>query len=244
MGLADSIASAFDRRYRQGDSGLYDTAANQTTQVFPLWWGLAKYPSRSFDELVRMIEVGAGGHLSTGIFGTKMLFDVLNRCDRNDLAYTIATRRGFPGYAYMRDHGATTLIESWALTDQNSWNHPMFGSVSEWLYRGLAGINVAEDAYGMNKLLFRMRPVGGLTHVRAALSTVRGSVLSEWEIKAGRLQWTVGVPPNVRAEVDVPAGIGDAVFLDGRVLDKGVWKEGFYRVAVVSGTHRVVVTTK
>ncbi|HVU94023.1 MAG TPA: family 78 glycoside hydrolase catalytic domain [Puia sp.] len=243
-GLADSIGVVFNMRYRQGDSGLYDTAANQTTQVFPLWWGLAKDPSRSFAELERLIDVDAHGHLSTGIFGTKMLFDVLRRWDRNDLAYRIVSQREFPGYAYMRDHGATTLIESWALTDQNSWNHPMFGSVSEWFYRGLAGINPAEDAYGMNKLLLRMRPVGGLTHVGATLSTVRGAVSSEWERQAGVLRWTVVIPPNVRAEVDVPAGVNDAVVLDGRVLDKGSWKEGFFRVAVVSGRHRFVVTSR
>jgi len=243
-GLADSIAGAFDRRYRQGDSGRYDTAANQTTQVFPLWWGLARDPDKSFTELVRLIDVAAHGHLSTGIFGTKMLFDVLNRRDRNDLAYRVVSQRDFPGYAYMRDHGATTLIESWGLTDQNSWNHPMFGSVSEWFYRGLAGINPAEDACGMDKLLFRMRPVGGLTHVRAALSTIRGAVLSEWERRAGVLHWTVATPPNVRAEVDVPAGLGDKVVLDGRVLDKELWKEGFFRVAVGSGMHQFVVTSK
>lgn len=245
LGLADSIAVAFNTRYLHGDSGLYDTAANQTTQVFPLWWGLAKDPasSRSFDELVRLIDV-AGGHLTTGIFGTKMLFDVLNRRDRNDLAFRIATQRSFPGYAYMRDHGATTLIESWALTDQNSWNHPMFGSVSEWFYRGLAGINPADDAYGMNRLLFRMRPVGGLTHVRAGLSTVRGAVLSEWDLTDGVLRWNLVVPPNVRAEVDVPAGTGDGVMMDGQALDQGLWKEGFYRVAVVSGRHLFVVSRR
>jgi hypothetical protein len=106
----------------------------------------------------------------------------------------------------------------------------------------LAGINPAEDAYGMDRLLFRMRPVGGLTYVRASLSTVRGSVLSEWAIKGGTLQWTVEVPPNVRAEVDVPARVGDKVVLDGKEVDRGLWKEGFYRVAVVSGRHRFVVT--
>ena len=130
--FADSVRDVFNAKYLQPDGARYDTAANQTTQVFPLWWGLAKDKEKSFAELVRLIEDTCKGHLSTGIFGTKMLFDVLRRFDRNDLAYKIVSQRGFPGYAYMRDHGATTLIESWALTDQNSWNHPMFGSVSEW----------------------------------------------------------------------------------------------------------------
>jgi hypothetical protein len=58
------------------------------------------------------------------------------------------------------------------------------------------------------------------------------------------LRWTVLVPPNVRAEVDVPAGVDDMVVLDGKVLDKGLWREGFFRVAVVSGRHRFVVTSR
>jgi len=76
------------------------------------------------------------------------------------------------------------------------------------------------------------------------LSTIRGAVLSEWERRAGVLHWTVATPPNVRAEVDVPAGLGDKVVLDGRVLDKELWKEGFFRVAVGSGMHQFVVTSK
>jgi len=242
--LADSVRDRFNLRYLQADGGRYDSGANQTTQVFPLWWGLAKDDQKSFGELVRLIEDSCKGHLSTGIFGTKMLWDVLRRADRNDLAYKIATQREFPGYAYMMDHGATTLIESWGLTDQNSWDHPMFGSVSEWFYRGLAGINPAEDAYGMNRLRLRIQRIEGLRHVRASVATVRGEVASEWEWSGGVLKWRIRLPPNVRAEVDVPAGIGERVSMNGKVLDKGLWKAGSYLVAVVSGTSEFTVTSE
>jgi alpha-L-rhamnosidase len=242
MLLADSVRDRFNARYLQADGGRYDSASNQTTQVFPLWWGLAKDKKKSFAELVRLIVDSCKGHLSTGIFGTKMLWDVLRLSDRNDLAYTIASQREFPGYAYMMDHGATTLIESWGLTDQNSWNHPMVGSVSEWMYRGLAGINPAEDAYGMNKLLLRIQPVGGLTHVRASVASIRGEIASEWDKVNGVLKWTVHLPPNVRAEVDVPAKAGERVTRDGQILDKALWKDGFYRIDIVSGTHEFTVT--
>jgi alpha-L-rhamnosidase len=239
--LADSVKAAFNSRYGQNDRARYDTAANQTTQVFPLWWGLAKDPQKSFAALLQLIEDSCRGHLSTGIFGTKMLFDVLRRFDRNDLAYKIATQRDFPGYAYMLDHGATTLIESWALTDQNSWDHPMFGSVSEWFYRGLAGINPAEDACGLDRLLFRLRPVPGLSHVRASVASVRGPILSEWTMHGGVFDWEVTIPPNTRAEVDVPAGANDRVTADGAVLASALWSNGFFRMPIVSGSHRFIV---
>jgi alpha-L-rhamnosidase len=242
--LADSIGAAFNGRYLQSDGARYDTSANQTTQVFPLWWGLAKDPGKSFAELVRLIDGVENGHLSTGIFGTKMLFDVLRRFGRNDLAYRIVSQRDFPGYAYMRDHGATTLIESWGLTDQNSWNHPMFGSVSEWFYRGLGGINPADDAYGMDKLVLRPAPVGDIRYVHAGVRTIRGRIGSTWTKKDGVFNWTVVIPPNTRAEVDVPAKSGDTVTADGKKLNKAGWKEGVYRVAIGSGLHRYVVNPR
>ena len=137
----------------------------------------------------------------------------------------------------MRDHGATTLIESWALTDQNSWNHPMFGSVSEWFYRGLAGINPADDAYGMNRLVLRPYFAPGLGGVSASYHSIRGRILSEWDRRDSGVSWTVSIPPNVRAEVYVPAAANERVYADGRLLDGAAWKDGFYRLAIVSGMH-------
>ena len=51
-------------------------------------------------------------HLSTGIFATKMMFDILRKLDRNDVAWRVAAQKTFPGWKYMIDKGATTLWES------------------------------------------------------------------------------------------------------------------------------------
>jgi alpha-L-rhamnosidase len=236
--LADSIKETFNTRYLQADGARYDTAANQTTQVFALWWGLARDKEKSFAALLSLIQATCRGHLSTGIFGTKMLFDVLRRFDRDDVALGVVRQRDYPGYAYMRNHGATTLIESWALTEQNSWDHPMFGSVSEWFFRGLAGIHPADDAYGMDKLVFRIRPAGGLRHVRASFLSLRGRILSEWTDTDSTLVWDIVLPPNTRAEVEVPADAAARVSEDGQLIGRSAWKEGYYRVSINSGRHR------
>ena len=47
----------------------------------------------------------------------------------------------------MLENGATTLWEHWESSDNN---HPMFGSVSEWFHKVLAGINPAPDAVGFD----------------------------------------------------------------------------------------------
>ena len=80
---------------------------------------------------------------------------------RADVAYTIANQRTFPGWGHMLENGATTLWEHWEFSDNTfSHNHPMFGSVSEWFYRVLAGINAAPGAVGFDKIIIRSVPDG------------------------------------------------------------------------------------
>ena len=84
------------------------------------------------------------------------------RENRNDVSYSVANQRGFPGYANMLAHGATTLYEGWKYPDTvNSQNHPMFGSVSEWFYKSILGINAT--APGFTRFEIKPQPAGDLT---------------------------------------------------------------------------------
>ena len=249
--LADSIRDSFNRHYlqRAPDPGAYDTAHNETTQAFALWYGLApeQEKEQAFSLLLDEIRKN-DGHLSTGIFGTKMLFDVLRRFDRNDIAYTINTQTSYPGYGYMLANGATTLWETWERPEQNSWNHPMFGSVSEWMYRSLAGINPAEDACGMDRLQIKPFTGGGLQFVKSDYNSIRGRVISEWKKEGGRLEWRLVIPPNTRAKVYVPARRIENIMESGRPVNQANELEflrmenGFAVFDAVSGEYRFTVT--
>ncbi len=283
--LADSIRDSFNRHYLQKtpgqamglksgqttglpdqrsdsaiSSGAYDTAHNETTQVFPLWYGLTPDDQKEGALTLLLDEIKKNeGHLSTGIFGTKMLFDVLRRFDRNDIAYKIATQTAFPGYGYMLQNGATTLWETWDKPEQNSWDHPMFGSVSEWLFRSLAGINPAEDACGMDRLVIKPFTGGDLRFVKSDYNSIRGRIVSEWEIAAGpekkgrrfdgkRFSWTLVIPPNTRAQVYVPARAVEDILESGRPVQQvrdlhfAKMENGFALFDAVSGEYHFTVT--
>jgi alpha-L-rhamnosidase len=106
----------------------------------------------------------------------------------------------------MLERGATTLWEHWEFSDDTySHNHPMFGSVGEWFYKALAGIQPAPDAVGFDQIIIRPQPVGDLTWVNASVDSVRGRIASAWERTAGRLRLRVTIPANATALVHVPA---------------------------------------
>jgi hypothetical protein len=80
----------------------------------------------------------------------------------------------------------------------------MFGSVDEWFYKELAGIQPAPDAVGFDKIIIRPRILGGLKWAKANYQSVRGPVASAWKIRGGKLRLNVTIPANASAEIFVP----------------------------------------
>ena len=81
----------------------------------------------------------------------------------------------------------------------------MFGSVSEWFFKALAGINPAPDAVGFDKIIIKPQPVGDLKWARGSYDSVRGKIVSEWSKKAGQFKLRVQVPVGATATVFLPA---------------------------------------
>ena len=145
--------------------------------------------------------------LSTGIFGTKYLLEVLSAEGFADLAGQIVTRRDFPGWGFMLENGATTLWETWKPSaNVYSQNHPMFGSVDEWLMKHVLGIAPAADAVGFDRIIIRPQAVAGLTWARGSYRSIKGPVRVDWRLVDGNMNLVIDIPPGTRARVWLPSG--------------------------------------
>lgn len=204
--LAAQIRAAFNQKFLQSGTGCYGPGS-QSCQAFALYDGLVPAGVRPLALNVLINDIAAtNGHLTTGIFGTKYMLNVLSEAGRSDLCFEIANQRTFPGWGYMVERGATTLWEHWAFSDNvYSHNHPMFGSVSEWFYKYLAGIRPAPDAIGFDKMLIAPQPVGDLRWVNASYDSVRGRVICDWKRERGRFKLHLRVPVGATATVFIPA---------------------------------------
>jgi alpha-L-rhamnosidase len=96
----------------------------------------------------------------------------------------------------------------------NSFNHYSLGSVGEWLYRFLLGIDQEPGTAGFGQLLLRPHPGGSLDWARGSYQSVRGRIRSGWRRDQDRLTYWAELPPNVTATVriasDQPAEVRDA----------------------------------
>jgi len=205
--LAENIRSAFNRKFLHADTGVYDSGS-QACQAFALYFGLVPPDEKNnaLNSLVHDIVDLNQSHLTTGIFGTKYMLNALTDSGRAEVAYEIANQRTFPGWGFMLANGATTLWEHWEFSDNiYSHDHPMFGSVSEWFYKALAGIKPAPDAVGFDKIIIAPQPVGDLKWAKGSYDSVRGKIISEWRKSEGKFYLHAKIPVGATATVILPA---------------------------------------
>ena len=210
--LMQEVKKGFNEKYFHKEEMSY-SIGRQGANVFALGYGLV--PAQYIPAVFRTLtdHVLTTGHFDTGMMGTPLLLQVLTRYGRMDLAYTLMNQKDFPGYGLEILKGSTTLWEQW--DGVNSHSHPMFGSVCEWFYSALAGINPDPSAPGFRHIIIRPRPVYGLTHAAATYLSPYGPVTSSWQTDSSTFTLEVTVPPNSTATVYLPAISEKAVSASG-----------------------------
>lgn len=225
--LSDSIKNAFNNRFFNKKTGLYGTEETyQTYQLLALLGNLVPEGNRQkvINTIVDDIVNKRDGHLNTGIIGTKYLWPTLSEENFDNLAFEVATQTTFPGYGFWLSNHSTTLLEAWS--GKNSHNHEMFGSVTEYLYKFLAGIQSPMEGNtspGYKNIYIEPHVPRGLDFVNASLETVAGQVASNWEKNTGSFNYEVIVPANTTATVVLPLlGFKDITVFEG---DAKIWEK-------------------
>ena len=246
--LFDAICHAINREYLDTTTGNY-ASGKKGCNVFPLALGCVPLEIRP-KTLTRVLEEidENRGHLSTGIFGTPLLFSLLSQEGYEDKAYELITNATYPGYGYMIAKGATTLWECWE-QERGSHDHPMFGSISAWFYKYLAGIRMIPGELALRTVEIKPMLPGDLSYVKGELDTPRGKVTVHFErINSGCLYLQVCIPVGLRARIYLPILSNKALVREaGRALNKaeGLGKpevrENCVIAEAVSGDYRFTI---
>lgn len=218
--LADAVCATFTKRFVTvehspggGPPTVRVAGDTQTGCLLALAFGLV--PPDLVDGVARRLAElveAAGPALLTGFLGVALAAPVLDAHGRADLAHALLLRDEVPSWRFPLRHGATTVWERWdgwtpdagfRAPSINSFNHYALGSIDEWLYRGVAGLDQAPDSTGYRHLRIRPRP-GPLRHARARHESVRGTIEVGWERDDDRFSLRVLVPPGSTADVYVP----------------------------------------
>jgi len=204
---AEYIKASINREWLNKETANY-ALGSQASNLLALHFDIVpqEYRDRVLANLVKDIEKN-NYHLTTGNIATKYMFEVLSDNGLEDVAYKIATREDYPSWGYMLNKGATTIWERWeyaVASTMNSHNHPMYGTVSTWFYKHLAGISAVEE--GFKRFSIAPKVPTEMRFAKASMETVRGRVVSGWEKTVKGLEMEIEIPFGSEVELIIPKG--------------------------------------
>ncbi|HEY4246703.1 MAG TPA: family 78 glycoside hydrolase catalytic domain [Lacunisphaera sp.] len=224
--MAARVRAAFQREWLRPDGEL--VVPTQTAYLLALAFDLLpeNVRARAAERLVANIR-SLDWHLSTGFVGISHLNPILTLTGHADVAYRLLLQESYPSWLFPVKQGATTIWErwdSWTIAGgfnkdgMNSFNHYSLGSVGEWLFRHVAGIELDPELPGYQR--FQLRPYlgDGLDFVRASYRSMHGEIVSDWRRTGDQLTWKVTVPPNTTADISIPSEPDTALASDGLVI--------------------------
>ena len=148
------------------------------------------------DSLLNALKQAPAKHFITGIFGTKYILEALSKSGQTEAVFNVVNSTLYPGWGHMIDRGATTIWETWKESDNTYSNcHPMFGTVTEWFYRWLGGIQVNSESPGFKEFYLSPFVPDELDHVNSSYQSPYGEIVSNWKkMELNKINFKIQVP--------------------------------------------------
>lgn len=215
--LYNSYRNAWRTNFLETD-GCTTKCGTQTSYVLGIRFGLFNDDEvkKAAQNLVNNIK-SWGWHLTTGFLGLSFLNPVLSDTKNTDIAYKLLEQTEHPSWLYSVTNGSTTIWESWNVIkelpdgtktiNEESHNHFSYGSVAEWLFRYVLGID-RDDKNSNSFKHFLLKPeLGGtLTYANGSYNSIRGRIKSAWTLnnQTGDFVYSVTIPANTTATLYLP----------------------------------------
>jgi alpha-L-rhamnosidase len=214
--LAREIQAAIQKEYFTATGRL--AIGTQTGLVLALFMELA--PEEFCERVIRDLAARLRKdkvHLYTGFVGTPYLCRVLSNIGANELAYQLLLNEDYPSWLYAVNLGATTIWERWnslnpdgsfSSVEMNSFNHYAYGSIVEWMYRDMCGLNPSSGddmVTGFRRARIAPKPDKSMQWAKASYHSAAGLFESGWKIgDNGQLNFEFTIPFNAEAQVTLP----------------------------------------
>jgi alpha-L-rhamnosidase len=226
LGLFENIRTKFNESYVGNDGRIKGNT--QSAYALALNFELLPENKRimAFNHLVECIKE-YDYRISTGFITTIMMMKELVKWGRTDIAYTFLESERLPSWIYSINQGATTIWERWdgyvkgrGFQDagMNSFCHYSIGTVGEWMYRNILGINPDDANPGYKHFTIHPHPGGTLTWAKGSYNSITGRIVSEWKKEKEIFTLNIEIPVNTSATIILPTGRPELIKLNSKPL--------------------------
>lgn len=223
--IATTVKTAFIKRFYKPEQHHF---GSQTGTAMALHLGL--FPEGKHqqvaDALASLIMKTSGGHYSTGIFGHRPLYTVLNDYGHSEVTRHLWRITDWPSLGFLTEkHQLTTWPEvpyNWEAGKRylrNSFNHPMHSGFAATYHESLGGIRPDPLDPGFKHFFLKPCFLPDLKWAKVSLRSPLGLISSHWVNDGKSITWKVTVPPGSSALVQLPQFPAGEIQLDGRSVD-------------------------
>lgn len=226
----------------------------QTAHIITLMFDMVdgKAKERTAYELNELI-IQNDYHLNTGFVGTPYICFALSKGGYHETAVKLLMKDDYPSWLYQIKKGATTVWEHWDSikpdgsfwSDQmNSFNHYAYGSIGNWMYKVIAGLDMEATSPAYKKIKIEPKFAGiSFTSAKAIHESMYGKIVSSWQLTNDQVAVEVVVPPNTTADILLPKAKlvdvyeGDELLVTGDIHSFIETSEGV-KVTIGSGSYQ------
>lgn len=209
--LHANIVQAFQNEFVTPNGRLISNT--QTAHILVLLFELVKddVKEKVFNRLIELLKESKN-HLTTGFIGTPYLNLILSKFNRHDLACKLLFHEDYPSWLYQVKKGATTIWEHWDGVKEvgtlwndsmNSYNHYAYGSIVEWIYRYIVGLEVDETKPAYKHFYIQPHFDSNIEWVKVKRETAYGEIKIEWRVENEQVFLQISVPANTSATLQI-----------------------------------------
>ncbi|WP_295957961.1 family 78 glycoside hydrolase catalytic domain [uncultured Alistipes sp.] len=210
----DTLNRTIHARFYDPATQTYATGS-QLDMVYPMLVGATPDSLRDGvrQQLFRLTHEVMNDHIGGGLVGVPVITRWAIGSHAPDFIYRMLKQRGYPGYLYMLDRGATATWEYWS--GERSRVHNCYNGIGTWFYQALGGLRTDDRHPGYRHVFIDPQIPEGVEWCRIAKETPYGRIDLGWELAGDELRIDVALPPGVTATAITPANACSGR-LDGR----------------------------
>lgn len=228
-----NIKNLIHQTFYDDISYIYGTGT-QIDLTYPLLAGVVpeEFTTEVTKSLINEITNNHNGHFATGLVGVPVFTEWAIKNHEVELMYSMLKKKGYPGYLYMIENGATTTWEHW--DGRRSRIHNCYNGIGSWFYQALGGIRPFDPAY--HKVLIQPQIPREITWARTSIDTPFGTLTVNWETEGNALQMDLEVPAGMEIEMPLPATVSQ-YRLNGEKFD--IPGDGSPLIKIKSGRYNI-----
>jgi len=195
----------FDRNREIYIDGIGTSHSSLHANMFPLAFGIA--PAENIKPIVSFIK---SRDMACSVYGAQYLLEGLYKTGESSYALKLMTSNTKRSWLNMINVGSTMTTEAWDeyYKPNLTWNHAWGSAPANIIPRELMGIEPLQPAFRM----IRIKPQpADLKNIRLKISTIRGTVICEWNIKGNLFFLNVTIPANSEGQIWIPAVSAESI---------------------------------